>query len=69
MLNDAISQVPPVRGTPEEMQQILEHRRTMVRGFGLPAETRGQFESPRVPRQRFAVIGLGFHPATRRIIG
>lgn len=36
MLNDAISHVPPVRGTPEEMQQILERRRDLVNGFGLP---------------------------------
>ncbi|MGB7846312.1 MAG: hypothetical protein WBL63_11905, partial [Candidatus Acidiferrum sp.] len=36
MLKDAIAHVPPVRGTPEEMQQILEHRRNMVSGFGLP---------------------------------
>ncbi len=39
MLNDAISHVPPVRGTPEEMQQILEHRRNLVNGFGLPVRT------------------------------
>jgi predicted dehydrogenase len=38
MLNDAIANVPPVRGTPEEMQQILEHRRRMVNGFGLPVK-------------------------------
>lgn len=39
MLNDAIKNVPPVRGTPEEMAEILEHRRKMVNGFGLPAKT------------------------------
>ena len=39
MLNDAISHDPPVRGTPEEMQQILEHRRNLVNGFGLPVRT------------------------------
>ena len=39
MLNDAIAHVPPVRGTPEEMQQILEHRRNLVNGFGLPVKT------------------------------
>jgi len=38
MLHDAISHVPPVRGTPSEMQQILEHRRNMVSGFGLPVK-------------------------------
>lgn len=40
MLNDAISHVPPVRGTPEEMQQILELRRNMINGFGLPLKTK-----------------------------
>jgi predicted dehydrogenase len=39
MLNDAIANEPPVRGTPEEMQQILEHRRKLVNGFGLPVKT------------------------------
>jgi myo-inositol 2-dehydrogenase/D-chiro-inositol 1-dehydrogenase len=39
MLNDAIANEPPVRGTPEEMQQILEHRRNLVDGFGLPVKT------------------------------
>ena len=39
MLNDAVAHVPPVRGTPEEMQQILEHRRNLVNGFGLPVKT------------------------------
>jgi predicted dehydrogenase len=39
MLNDAVSHVPPVRGTPEEMRHILEHRRKMVNGFGLPVKT------------------------------
>ena len=36
MLNHAIANIPPVRGTPEEMQQILEQRRRLVNGFGLP---------------------------------
>jgi predicted dehydrogenase len=39
MLNDAIANQPPVRGTPEEMRRILEHRRNLVDGFGLPAKT------------------------------
>ena len=43
MLDDAISHVPPVRGTAQEMQQILEHRRSLVNGFGLPVKTE---ESP-----------------------
>ena len=40
MLNDAVANIPPVKGTLEEMQQILEHRRSMVNGFGLPVRTR-----------------------------
>ena len=36
MLNDAIANCPPVRGTPGEMHQILEHRRKLENGFGLP---------------------------------
>ena len=39
MLNDAIAHQPPVRGKQEEMQQILEHRRNLVDGFGLPVKT------------------------------
>ena len=39
MLNDAISNDPPARGTPQEMHQILEHRRCLVNGFGLPVRT------------------------------
>src|SRR3954463_7363816 len=40
MLNDAVANIPPVRGTVEEMKQILEHRRNLVDGFGLPVKTR-----------------------------
>ncbi len=39
MLNDAISNSPPARGTPHEMQEIIEHRRRLVNGFGLPVRT------------------------------
>ncbi len=39
MLKDAIANNPPVRGTAEEMQQILEHRRNLIEGFGLPVKT------------------------------
>ncbi len=45
MLNDAISHVPPVRGTPEEMQQILEHRRGLANGFGLPVKNQELLET------------------------
>jgi myo-inositol 2-dehydrogenase/D-chiro-inositol 1-dehydrogenase len=36
ILKDAIANIPPVRGTPKEMEQILEHRRNLVNGYGLP---------------------------------
>ena len=39
MLNDAMANQPPARGTPEEMRQILAHRRNLIDGFGLPAKT------------------------------
>ncbi len=42
MLNDAIAHQPPARGTPEEMQQILVHRRNLIDGFGLPVKTEEQ---------------------------
>ena len=45
MLNDAISHIPPVRGSKEEMQQILERRRNLVNGFGLPVKTEGVAEN------------------------
>lgn len=40
MLHDAVANQPPARGTEEEMQQILEHRRNLADGFGLPVKTR-----------------------------
>jgi len=52
MLNDAISHVPPVRGTPEEMLQILEQRRNLLNGFGLPVRTQELPESQLVPADR-----------------
>lgn len=36
MLDDAIANQPPVRGTRREMEQILAHRRTLREGYGLP---------------------------------
>jgi predicted dehydrogenase len=42
MLNDAIANQPPARVTPEEMQQILTHRRSLIDGFGLPVKTEEQ---------------------------
>jgi hypothetical protein len=56
MLNDAIENDPPARGTPEEMQQILEHRRQMVNGFGLPVRTKEQ-DAPLVQVQAAAYVG------------
>ncbi len=36
MLNDATARAAPTRGNKRDMQQILEHRRTLRSGFGLP---------------------------------
>lgn len=36
MLQNAIDNNPPAIGTPAEMRRILEHRRTLRSGFGLP---------------------------------
>jgi hypothetical protein len=49
MLNDAVANIPPVRGTPEEMQQILEHRRRLVNGFGLPVRMQELSDLPLAP--------------------
>lgn len=48
MLNDAVANDPPVRGTPEEMHQILEHRRQLEDGFGLPVRTQDGLKPPLV---------------------
>ena len=45
MLNDAIANIPPVRGTPEEMHQILEYRRNLATGFGLPVKNHDLVET------------------------
>lgn len=34
MLNDVVANIPPVRGMPEEMLEILEHRRNPIDGLG-----------------------------------
>src|SRR4029077_10302723 len=39
MLDNAVLNIPPVRGKPEEMQQILEQRQSLENGFGLPVRT------------------------------
>ncbi len=36
MLNDAVKNTPPVVGTSGELKKILEHRRSLRSGFGLP---------------------------------
>jgi len=46
MLRDAIANMPPVKGTEREMQQILQHRRTLRSGYGLPSQPSGCPETP-----------------------
>jgi myo-inositol 2-dehydrogenase/D-chiro-inositol 1-dehydrogenase len=36
MLNDAVKNQPPSVGTPRELKMILDHRRSLRSGFGLP---------------------------------
>jgi predicted dehydrogenase len=36
MLDDAVKNQPPVKGTKKDMQAILQHRRSLRSGFGLP---------------------------------
>ena len=45
MLEDAVANIPPIRGTPEEMQQILENRRNLINGFGLPVRNHDLVET------------------------
>ncbi len=46
MLNDAMANQPPVVGTSEELAQILEHRRNLRNGYGLPVRAQ---ECPQLP--------------------
>jgi len=46
MLNDAIANIPPVRGTLVEMYEILERRRSLSSGFGLPVKNHDLVETP-----------------------
>ncbi len=41
MLHDAIKNNPPAIGTPAEMEAILEHRRNLRDGYGLPVRDSG----------------------------
>ncbi|MGD0461991.1 MAG: Gfo/Idh/MocA family oxidoreductase [Tepidisphaeraceae bacterium] len=41
MLHDAVANGSPVKGTKREMQQILQHRRTLRSGYGLPSRQQG----------------------------
>lgn len=49
MLNDAIKNGPPVVGTPDEMEGILAHRRSLRSGFGLPVGPRDCPAEPAPP--------------------
>lgn len=49
MLSDAVANGSPVRGTEKEMREILEHRREMVNGFGLPVRTTASQQDASAP--------------------
>lgn len=46
MLNDAVKNIPPVRGNKKELDQILVKRRAMRNGYGLPVSPQ---ECPTLP--------------------
>jgi myo-inositol 2-dehydrogenase/D-chiro-inositol 1-dehydrogenase len=46
MLDDAVSHQPPAIGTRKELEMILQHRRTLRSGFGLPVRPQ---DSPLMP--------------------
>ena len=46
MLRDAIANGLPVKGSKRDMQQILQHRRTLRTGYGLPSQPQGCPEEP-----------------------
>ncbi|KAJ3086808.1 hypothetical protein HK102_012426 [Quaeritorhiza haematococci] len=48
MLKNAVDNNPPVRGTPEEMQQILQHRQSLGNGYGLPVRRDPESKSKKV---------------------
>jgi myo-inositol 2-dehydrogenase/D-chiro-inositol 1-dehydrogenase len=41
MLRDAVANGLPVKGAKRDMQQILQHRRTLRSGYGLPSQPQG----------------------------
>jgi predicted dehydrogenase len=41
MLHDAVANTPPIIGTKRDMQQILQHRRSLRTGYGLPSQPQG----------------------------
>lgn len=47
-LNDAITNLLPILGTPEEMQEILAHPSNLTEGFGLPIKNHELREGTRV---------------------
>jgi predicted dehydrogenase len=46
MLEDAVKNTPPAVGTPQELKMILEHRRSLRNGFGLPVRAQDCPASP-----------------------
>jgi predicted dehydrogenase len=46
MLRDAVANEPPVKGTKRDMQQILQHRRSLRSGYGLPSQPQGCPQTP-----------------------
>ena len=57
MLHNAVANGPPAVGTTAEMAEILEHRRTLRVGYGLPARPQDVPTNPQVTQSTLAACG------------
>lgn len=57
MLHDAVANGAPVRGSKKEMQQILQHRRTLRDGYGLPVQPQDPPKEPQSADQPSMACG------------
>jgi hypothetical protein len=46
MLSDAVGHHPPVIGTKNDMREILQHRRSLRSGYGLPSRPQDSPDAP-----------------------
>ena len=70
MLNDAVSHTPPVVGTQAEMEEILENRRNLRNGYGLPVRHTEQAVAAYGKMEEARACGEEFcQPGAKRISG